>query len=305
MFQYFDATLSDASGSPYVKKKVVCMHEEDDGILWKHVEYRNGHNESRRARELVISSIATVVNYEYLFYWRLKLDGSIDYEIRLSGELSTNLPSAGEDPENPEHGVLASPGVNSQVHQHMFCARLDMSVDGDKNVVSEVDVETAPSSPTANPYGNIFAKKETILSTEKEAVRLYDANKARVWKISNAEGKVNPITKKPTAYKLIPFTRGAAQPPLLTHPEDCAVSHKSAFATKHLWVTKYNEKERFPAGEYPTQATMERVKADGGLATWISSRDVDLSQGSDVVLWHSFGVTHVPRVEGSFSQQFE
>jgi primary-amine oxidase len=114
----------------------------------------------------------------------------------------------GEDPENPTHGVLAAPGVNSQVHQHMFCARLDMSVDGEKNIVSEVDVETAPSSPTGNYYGNIFAKKETFLNSEKEAVRLYDANKARTWKISNAEGKVNPITKKPTAYKLIPFTRG-------------------------------------------------------------------------------------------------
>ena len=98
------------------------------------MEYRNGHNESRRARELVLSSIATVVNYEYLFYWRLKLDGSIDFEIRLSGELSTNMPSPGEDPENPTDGTIVAPGVNAQVHQHMFCARLDMSVDGDKNV---------------------------------------------------------------------------------------------------------------------------------------------------------------------------
>ena len=236
---------------------------------------------------------------EYLFYWRLKLDGSIDYEIRLSGELSTNLPSAGEDPENPDHGVLASPGVNAQVHQHMFCARLDMSVDGEKNTVSEIDVETAPASSTENPYGNIFYAKETRLATEKEAVRTYDANKARTWKIANAEGKVNPVTKKPTAYKLIPFTRGAAQPPLLTHPVECAVSHKSEFATKHLWVTQYDEKERYPAGEYPTQATMERVKSDGGLPVWIANRDAKLSEGADVVLWHSFGVTHVPRVEGT------
>lgn len=29
-------------------KKAVCMHEEDAGLLWKHMEYRNGHAESRR-----------------------------------------------------------------------------------------------------------------------------------------------------------------------------------------------------------------------------------------------------------------
>ena len=69
------------------------MHEEDQGVLWKHVEYRNGHNESRRSRELVVSFIATVVNYEYLFYWRLKQDGSIDFEIKLSGELRPGVGS--------------------------------------------------------------------------------------------------------------------------------------------------------------------------------------------------------------------
>ena len=47
-----------------VIKKAVCMHEEDAGILWKHMEYRDGTAEVRRSRKLVISFIATVVNYE-------------------------------------------------------------------------------------------------------------------------------------------------------------------------------------------------------------------------------------------------
>jgi hypothetical protein len=32
---------------------------------------RNGYSESRRSRRMVISFIATVVNYEYMFYWYL------------------------------------------------------------------------------------------------------------------------------------------------------------------------------------------------------------------------------------------
>jgi primary-amine oxidase len=298
---YFDATLHNAAGEPFTKKKVVCMHEEDDGILWKHVEYRNGHNESRRSRELVLSSIATVVNYEYLFYWRFKLDGSIDYEIRLTGELSTNLTSAGESEDKPDNGTLVAPGVNSQVHQHMFCARLDMNVDGEKNTVSEMNVATAPPSPT-NPHGNVFQASQTLLKSEKDAVRDCDPTSARHWKISNAEGVVNPITKKPTAYKLMPFTRGPNMPLLLTHP-DSNVSKKSKFATANLWVTKYDEKERYPAGEYPTQATMAQIEKTGGLPLWIE-RDADLGEGSDIVLWHSFGVTHIPRVEGMSSYEY-
>ncbi len=59
-------------------------------------------------------------------------DGTIKYEIKLTGE------------ESPEYGTLVMEGVNAQHHQHMFCARLDMAVDdqeGGKGLyVSEVAV---------------------------------------------------------------------------------------------------------------------------------------------------------------------
>uniref|UniRef100_A0A7S2XTZ3 Amine oxidase n=2 Tax=Attheya septentrionalis TaxID=420275 RepID=A0A7S2XTZ3_9STRA len=285
---YFDTTLSNAAGEPVEKKKVVCMHEEDAGLLWKHVEYRNGHSESRRARELIISSIATVVNYEYLFYWRLKQDGTIDFEIKLSGELSTNLLSAEEEKTGKStYGTIVARGVNAQIHQHMFCARLDMAVDGDINTVSEVDVVASGSHN--NPYGNAFGPVETTLTTESGASRTYDATKARSWKISNAEGKTNPVNDKPVAYKLIPFSRGGSHPTLLTSPES-AVSKKGAFANYHLFVTPHSDTERFPAGEYTPQGN-----GSNGLPDWMAAnRSIE---SKDVVLWHSFGVTHMPRVE--------
>lgn len=37
------------------------MHEEDFGLLWKHVDYRTNHSESRRSRRLVVSFLTTVV----------------------------------------------------------------------------------------------------------------------------------------------------------------------------------------------------------------------------------------------------
>lgn len=76
----------------------------------------------------------------YLFNWYFQQDGTIEYEIKLTGELSTNQLSQGES--DPEFGTLVAPGVNAQHHQHMFCARLDMAVDdpngGAGLVVSEV-----------------------------------------------------------------------------------------------------------------------------------------------------------------------
>lgn len=281
---YFDAVLADSKGEPYEVKKAICMHEEDNGLLWKHVEYRTGHSEARRSRRLVLSFIATVVNYEYLFYWYLIQDGSIEFEIKLSGELSTNLLSEGE--EAPEYGVMVAPGVNAQVHQHMFCARLDVAVDGVLNTVSEVDVEPLPPGPS-NPFGNAFAPRATTLKTELGAVRDYALGRA--WKVSNATGETNPLNGKPTAYKLLPFTRGPAFPPLLT-ADDSAVSKRGVFATKALWVTPHADDERYPAGDYTVQSS-----GGDGLPDWTAAdRPVE---AADVVLWHSFGVVHVPRAE--------
>ena len=283
--QYFDVTQADAEGAPYTIKKAICMHEEDDGILWKHMEYRNGHAESRRSRKLVLSFIATVVNYEYLFYWTLHQDGSIEFQIKLSGELSTNLLSEGE--EAPAYGVMVAPGVNAQVHQHMFCARLDMDVDGSANSVAEVDVETLPVD-ASNPHGNAFKAKKTVLKTESDAKRTYDANACRTWKIFNPS-KINEISGEPVGYKLVPFTSGAAQPTLMTSPS-CAVNTRGEFATKNLWVTSHSDDERYPAGEWTPQSTGAL-----GLPEWTSkNRSVE---NTDVVCWHAFGVMHVPRPE--------
>jgi primary-amine oxidase len=216
----------------------------------------------------------------------LRQDGRIDFKIKLSGELSTNLPSEGE--ESPIHGVMVAPGLNAQIHQHVFCARLDMAVDSQKNTVSEVDVYPEPLSDTY-PFGNCFNVKETVLENEADAKRVYDATKARCWKISNAEGKVNAQTGKPVAYKLYPFSQGSAPPTLLTDSSS-AVSKKGVFATTNLWVTPHKDHERYPSGKYT-------VQGDGsdGLPDWtLANRNI---KGEDIVLWHALRVTHVHRPE--------
>lgn len=51
------------AGDAVMLPNVVCLHEEDAGILWKHTEMRTNHAESRRSRKLVISFFTTVANY--------------------------------------------------------------------------------------------------------------------------------------------------------------------------------------------------------------------------------------------------
>ena len=86
--RYLDATLADSAGVPYTVPQAICIHEEDNAVLWKHVD-NNGRAEVRRMRRLVVSVHATVANYEYLIYWRFYTDGNIECEIRATGIMVT------------------------------------------------------------------------------------------------------------------------------------------------------------------------------------------------------------------------
>src|SRR5207302_8590719 len=124
---YLDAVVNDGRGHAVTLPNAVCIHEEDAGILWKHVDWRLGTTEVRRSRRLVVSSISTVGNYEYGFYWYFYQDGTIQLEVKLTGIISTMGIVPGDQ---PRHATVVAPGLAAPVHQHLFCARPDPAVDG-------------------------------------------------------------------------------------------------------------------------------------------------------------------------------
>ncbi|HZC29112.1 MAG TPA: primary-amine oxidase, partial [Gaiellaceae bacterium] len=148
---YFDGVVNDQDGNARVIENAICMHEEDTGIAWKHTDFRTEEVEVRRARRLVISMIATVGNYEYGYFWYLNTDGTIEYEVKLTGVISTGALPEGE---RPKHGVLVAPGLYGPHHQHFFCVRMDMEVDGERNSVVEVDSEPMPEGPSFSIEGH-------------------------------------------------------------------------------------------------------------------------------------------------------
>ena len=178
---YFDAVMNNGKGGSFTIPNAVCMHEEDYGILWKHVDWRTGQTEVRRSRRLVVSSIATVGNYEYGFFWYFYQDGSIQMEIKLTGIVNT---AAVPEGETPKYGTLVAPQLNAHIHQHFFSFRLDMDVDGGTNTAYEINTVAEPEGPD-NPHGNAFYAEATPLKTELEAQRVIDPMKGRYWVVSN------------------------------------------------------------------------------------------------------------------------
>ncbi|GAA4282522.1 primary-amine oxidase [Brevibacterium daeguense] len=278
VIHYFDAFVADGSCKARKIPQAVCMHEEDYGIQWRHTDH-HGRPDVRRSRRLVVSYFATVGNYDYGFFWYFYLDGSIQFEAKATGIVfaGANHPGA-EDP----HGTEVAPGVFTPVHQHIFSARLDVAIDGEDNTVHEIEMRQIPTGHE-NPFGNAFTWDDTQLKTESEAQRLANNEMNRVWSVRSAHRK--NYVGKPTGYWLIPEGKAT----LLAQPDSTAYA-RANFATKHLWATQYTAGELYPAGDYPNQHA-----GWDGLPKWTEA-DRSLN-GTDIVLWHSFGFTHIPRTE--------
>lgn len=279
--RYFDGVVSDGKGNPLTIKNAVCMHEEDYGLLWKHFDHRAEEAEVRRSRRLVISFIATVDNYDYGFFWYFYQDGTIEFESKLTGIISTGALPPGEDTRHGQR--VNNDGLYGPIHQHFFNFRLDMDVDGQKNSVYEVNTEAVPPGDE-NPHGNAFYAKATLLETEADGGREVNMQSSRYWRIVNESSK-NRVGES-VAYKLMPKSTNV----LPFAQEDSQLRKRAGFATKHFWVTPYEPSERHAGGAYPNQSS-----GDDGLVNWTEqNRSV---KEEDVVIWYTLGAHHPVRLE--------
>lgn len=278
---YCSAWLHDHKGRPVELPRAVAIYERDGGVLWRH-----GRN-ARRARQLVLASFVRVDEYDYGFNWIFHEDGTLAMEVLLTGRMNVKVVERREDEEGHEtraaFGHLVEPHLEASNHQHFFNFRLDFDVDGaERNTVMEMNTEALPQGPN-NPHGNAFVMKETPLPREREARRRMRLATNRTWKIANTCSS-NPLGQ-PTGYVLVPGENSVPHA-----AEKSFFRRHAAFVNYHLWVTPYRPEEQYAAGDY-----VNGGPPGEGLPKWTSAnREIE---DTDVVVWYTLGVTHVPRPE--------
>jgi primary-amine oxidase len=276
--RYLDVVVHDSRGEPRTIANAICIHEEADGVLWKHVDEVTGPA-VRRSRRLVISFHVTVANYEYLIYWRFYQDGNIECEVRATGIMVTSgFPPGGQ----PATGAVVDHRTYAPYHQHFIVARLDLDVDGQQNTVLACDSRPLPMGDL-NPHGLALVTDETPLRTEAGGKQDYDWFTQRSWKVASTRTR-NALGAAP-GYKLVP---GTSFPPMI---DDASPVVRRAEVIRHtLWVTPYDPAERWPCGEFPNLS-----RSDDGLPAWTAGdRPIE---DRDVVLWYVFGLHHITRPE--------
>jgi primary-amine oxidase len=279
---FFDAHFASDTGEPEAFERAAAVYERDGGLLWKHHDERNDVMHARRARQLVVTFMTTVGNYDYGINYIFNQDGVLEVEVELTGILLAQGSHLERDPCVPACQALVEQHIVAPPHQHFFSFRVDFDVDGRQNTAVEANAVAAPAG-SANPDGNAFGLVERVLRTEKEAVAHVDHATHRAWKVVNP--RVRNDLGHPVGYALVPGVNSA---PYL-RPET-QMRQRAGFIDHHMWFTRYRDGEESSAGAYPNQGPAGR-----GLPAWIA--DDEPLEDQDLVAWYTFGVTHFPRPE--------
>jgi primary-amine oxidase len=295
-----DAVLADESLNSKTYANRVFFYERDGGALFAHTQKTDDSRVYARAKELVVGFVATIGNYDYIFKWVFRQDGSFGFEAELQGlilnktadlgncqDCATQLeggPGTYKRSGDAKFGTLVSPNIMGIFHQHWINLRLDFDIDGQVNAVKECNTTLLGPDPATNPCGRAFTVEDTIFATATEAERMLNLESNRVWLV------YNPAKRIPTGefegYEIDPLENTTS-----VIPE--SRSEKSAsFTQRHFWVTQYHANELYAAGKYPNQAPPDS-KDD---LYHYAQRDESI-YNQDIVVWYSLGFTHITKPE--------
>jgi primary-amine oxidase len=278
----------------------VFFYERDGGGLFAHTQPEDGNRIYARAKELVAGFVATVGNYDYLFKWVFRQDGTFAFEAELHGLILNK--TIGDDmcqvcavqaADGPgtyvargdqRFGTIVSPQIEGVFHQHWINLRMDFDVDGTVNAVEECNTKSLPYDPETNPRGRAFTVQRTVFGKAKEAERNLNPSTNRTWIV------YNPTTKSAvghySGYEIESVGNTISAIPEFRFGEE------SSFTQRHLWVTKYHPDQLYASGKYPNQAA---AGYKDHLFEYAKKNEKVYKE--DVVLWYSLGFTHLTRPE--------
>ncbi len=266
----FDAVLAGDDGQPYTLPRAVALYEMDDGVLWKHVS-EDFEPEVRRSRKLVLLHAAVVGNYDYVFQWIFRQDGTLEARVDLTGIMLA------KGADSSPHGTKVAPGTVAILHEHMLNYRLDFDVEGPANSILETSVRALPTGPD-NPRGNAFVAERTLMAAEDGR----EGGHGRQWVVVNPN-ETNGLGEHP-GYVLLPGDSDE----LLARP-DSSIRKRTGFAHKAAWLTRHRDEERYASGTYTVQSSEST-----GLPGYANGEPLE---NSDIVLWYTLNHVHIPRPE--------
>ena len=266
---------------------MICLFERDpQAPSWRHAEIANNTYVARQAVELVVRTIATLGNYDYILDWVLTEGGTIRIDVGATGidqvkGVSAQTLGDGSASRDTAYGNLVASNLVGVNHDHFLSFRLDVDIDGQRNTLVE---QKAVPLRLQQPSGrrSLWRPIERDVRVEG-ALHEPMSGSTVLWRIENRNGTL--MLGQHPSYEIRP---GHIVTSLLG-PDDIA-QQRAAFSGAPLWVTAYDARELYAAGPYPNESRQQ-----DGLPRYTAQRRRVLD--SDIVLWYTMGFRHVTRPE--------
>lgn len=282
------ATLAGINGKPQEFPNVLAIFERYSGNpAWRHNDPIMRTMETRRDQELVIRTIATVGNYDYILDWVFCLDGTIHVKTGATGILSSKAVSprsAIEDSGGQEtrFGRFVDEYTLAVNHDHFISYRLDFDIDGTKNDFVKDVIRPVAFGPDT-PRRSGWVVDTQVAESERDVQLRVNVQQPSLWRVRSTERK--NAWGYPTSFLIKP---GSPHISLLS--DDDWSQRRAGFSKYTLWLTAYDRDQKYAAGPFPNQSD-----GSGGLPEWVdANRSV---RDADVVAWYTLGFHHIARTE--------
>ena len=282
-----DLTFPNDVGGTFTRERALCIFERPTGDpAWRHAVGGGKTIHGEPQVELVVRTIPTLGNYDYVIDYVFSPQGNIAIRVGATGfdavksvaAQDMDSPSAAED---TRHGSLIAPFTVAPYHDHYFNFRLDLDADGpDNNMLRNSFIETPVDTPTRKSLWTLKTQryaKEGPISPDHESAG------GELWRMASAS-RFNGLRQSPSLW-----IDSHVHETSIINPLDPAQS-RAGFTTAPLWISRYKPDELWAAGLYPNLS-----QKDEGLPRFVA--DSESVIGQDLVAWYTIGFRHLTRPE--------
>ncbi|KAJ7447063.1 amine oxidase catalytic domain-containing protein [Mycena galericulata] len=281
--------ITHSSVGTLLQKDAICVFERDSGKpLSRHTGYMKGEMGAIKGYEMIVRTISTVGNYDYLFDYTFQLDGTLEVRVSASGYLQ----GAWWDDAETDYGTKIRDTYMGSLHDHVINYKFDFDIAGTRNSLMAVTLENeVVEQPWFDDDWSTDVHQQKIVRTmvrnENDALLEYPKNYEGLYAIVNEE-ELNRWGY-PRGYAIHP----GVSPIHLTNLDSKRTRNNVNFAKHHMAVSRRKDSE-------PSSSSMWNINLPGAPPVdFYKFFDGESLEQEDLTAWINLGMHHIPRAEDS------
>ncbi|CAK5268221.1 unnamed protein product [Mycena citricolor] len=280
--------ITHAESGTVIRQDAICVFERDSNKpISRHTGYLKDEMGATKGYELVVRTISTVGNYDYLFDYTFQLDGSIELRVSASGYLQGAWWAESEH----DYGTRIRDTYMGSLHDHVINYKVDFDIAGTANSFMAISLENEVTSFPwfEEDWGAVNQQKivRKYVANESDALLDYPHNLEGAFLIVNKEA--HNRWGNPRGYVVHPGVSAIH----MTNLDNKRTEHNVNFAKQQFAVSVRKETE-------PSASSLWNINLPGKPPVdFFKFFDGESLDQKDLTTWINLGMHHIPRAEDS------